>query len=263
MARKRLRVLLLGGGPPGTALYLMASSREVPRFDAAVFADTGEEPEALYEHLEAIEALGGIPVLRRGDIMLGEAVGTGEAPPIPVWSPSRFGIASHHPACAASKADLAEAVIREEILGLGPVEPVPSGLRVSVSWAVPFDEESRARYIADRWQARSPWIVPEFPLVQRRMTRADVEAWLASHYPELVVPESGCVFCPYHGDSYWLRLRESEPEAWQRAVMIDRSIRRAGLPAFLHRSAKPLEEADLSRSESDLMAIEPDGVCGL
>lgn len=46
-----LRVLSLGAGVQSTTLLLMILEGELPMVDAAIFADTGWEPEAVYEHL--------------------------------------------------------------------------------------------------------------------------------------------------------------------------------------------------------------------
>lgn len=60
-------VLSLGAGVQSTTLALMASGGELPKPDAAIFADTGWEPKAVYEHLDRLAAeLGraGIPLHR-------------------------------------------------------------------------------------------------------------------------------------------------------------------------------------------------------
>lgn len=49
----RLRALSLGAGVQSTTMALMAAHGEVgPMPDCAIFADTGWEPKAVYEHLE-------------------------------------------------------------------------------------------------------------------------------------------------------------------------------------------------------------------
>ena len=47
-----LRILNLGAGVQSTTLYLMSIEGLVPAFDWAIFADTQEEPAAVYQHLE-------------------------------------------------------------------------------------------------------------------------------------------------------------------------------------------------------------------
>lgn len=48
----RLRALSLGAGVQSTTLALMAAHGEIgPMPDCAIFADTGWEPQAVYDHL--------------------------------------------------------------------------------------------------------------------------------------------------------------------------------------------------------------------
>jgi len=60
-----MKVLNLGAGVQSTALYLLSmegSEPEVPKFDYAIFADTQEEPESVYRHVEWLQSLGGPPI---------------------------------------------------------------------------------------------------------------------------------------------------------------------------------------------------------
>jgi len=47
-----MRVLSLGGGVQSTTLLLMAITEQIEPLDAAIFADTGWEPAAVYEHMD-------------------------------------------------------------------------------------------------------------------------------------------------------------------------------------------------------------------
>lgn len=69
----------------------------------------------------------------------------------------------------------------------------------------------------------------------------------------------------------WRRIRDHDPVGWDEAVMVDRAIR-VGLrgiraEVFLHRSAMPLDQADLSTPEDhgqfDLFGNECSGLCGV
>lgn len=84
-------------------------------------------------------------------------------------------------------------------------------------------------------------------------------------------PKSSCVGCPFHSDDLWREIRDHDPQAWAEAVEIDRHIR-TGLrgirgEVFLHRSAVPLEAADLAsdaeRGQLDLWPNECEGLCGV
>lgn len=115
-----------------------------------------------------------------------------------------------------------------------------------------------------------PWQVNRWPLIERRMTRQDCLRWLGSHdYP--TPPKSSCIGCPYHSDAMWRRLRDEDPPAWTDAVAADRAIR-TGLrgirgEVYLHRSAMPLDQADLrtpgDHGQLDLFINECEGMCGV
>lgn len=114
------------------------------------------------------------------------------------------------------------------------------------------------------------WQVNCWPLIEQRLSRQDCLRWLARHdYP--FPPKSACIGCPFHSDAHWRRLRDSDPEAWADAVAVDRAIRSGfrGIrgQVFLHRSAVPLDQADLSnasdRGQLDLWPSECKGICGV
>jgi 3'-phosphoadenosine 5'-phosphosulfate sulfotransferase (PAPS reductase)/FAD synthetase len=62
------RVLSLGAGVQSTTLLALSADGSLPKIDYAIFADTGWEPRAVYEHLDRVEreiaAPAGIPILR-------------------------------------------------------------------------------------------------------------------------------------------------------------------------------------------------------
>lgn len=56
---REFHVLNLGAGVQSTCLFLLAREPDADlRFDVAVFADTGEEPAAVYKHLDYLRSLG-------------------------------------------------------------------------------------------------------------------------------------------------------------------------------------------------------------
>ena len=69
----RLRVLSLGAGVQSTTLALMAAHGAIgPMPDCAIFADTGWEPQAVYDHLAWLRSPNVLPfpvhVVKAGDI---------------------------------------------------------------------------------------------------------------------------------------------------------------------------------------------------
>jgi hypothetical protein len=66
-ANPTLRLLSLGAGVQSTVLALMTADGTLPKVDAAIFADTGWEPQRVYDHLDRLEAVlaaAGIPPYR-------------------------------------------------------------------------------------------------------------------------------------------------------------------------------------------------------
>ncbi len=54
-----MHVISLGAGVQSTTMALMAAHGEIePMPDAAIFADTGAEPTAVYEHLDCLALFG-------------------------------------------------------------------------------------------------------------------------------------------------------------------------------------------------------------
>ena len=56
MSSPTIRVLSLGAGVQSTVLALMACDGTLPDLDAAIFADTGWEPPAVYEQVDRLAA---------------------------------------------------------------------------------------------------------------------------------------------------------------------------------------------------------------
>jgi len=63
------RFLSLGAGVQSSCLLVLAARGRIPTFDAAIFADTGWEPAAVYAHLARLTRIAdaaGIPIVRIG-----------------------------------------------------------------------------------------------------------------------------------------------------------------------------------------------------
>lgn len=120
---------------------------------------------------------------------------------------------------------------------------------------------SRVDYIENYW-----------PLVNKGMSRNSCLEWMEKNkFP--TPPRSACVFCPFHHDSEWKRLKEIEPEEWSKAVEFEISLQAAaktqevliGTP-FLHQSCKPLSEVDFiepKETQGLLFGNECEGMCGV
>ena len=52
-----MRILSLGAGVQSSALALMAHKKYIDNVDFAIFADTGNEPDTVYEYLEYLKSI--------------------------------------------------------------------------------------------------------------------------------------------------------------------------------------------------------------
>lgn len=147
-----------------------------------------------------------------------------------------------------------------ELMGYPGRRRIPADLVVEQWIGIGAEEVFRAT------PSDKAWIVNRWPLIELGWKRHDCEAFLRDHgYP--VPKKSRCVFCPYTADFRWAAIKEEGGDEWKRAVEVDRAIRQGFLgskeKAFVHRSLKPLEEADFSKNGgNDLFNHECKGMCG-
>lgn len=255
--------LNLGAGVQSTALYLMSidgDEPEVPKFDAAIFADTQEEPDEVYRHLEWLEKQGGPTIVRTTAGRLGDALESGTDAngngrtdgghyiSIPAFQMQPCGPAGiiQRQCTADFKIKPIEKWIRENY-GAGFGKPIPKDTVVHQYMGLSFDEPKRVIRVKQRFLAKpSNWKV-HFPLWDMQFTRGDCQTYLRERMP-YEVPRSACVFCPFKSDAEWRRLKADDPNGWQRAVHIDAVCRTGtGLDAhrYLHKSCVPLDQVDL------------------
>lgn len=252
-----MRVLSLGGGTQSTVMALLADEgRFGQRPDVAVFADTGWEPDAVYDNVGWLEQQLSFPVVTvtaDPDRSLQQAVTEGvnvRGRPwltIPGWLADRDGNAAgvNWRQCTT---DYKIAPIRAEVrkrLGLKRRSPIPDSTTVEMWLGISADEQIRMRASPDRW------IVNRYPLVDSAMSRSDCIAWFAERWPDRRLPRSACAGCPYRSAESWAELRETEPHTFAEAVRIDALLRSPDHHAFrmfrkrvfLHRRRVPLAEA--------------------
>jgi hypothetical protein len=290
-----MRILNLGAGVQSTAVFLLAHEGRIPPIDHAIFADTQEEPQAVYDHLEWLKRIGEpVPLLhiatagKLGDhLMKGQNSTGGRFAPIPCFTAKHHEKRNEREACSEGiirrqctkeyKIEVVEKVIRRVILGLKPRHHIPKGTMIDQIFGISFEEIGRAKRIVKNWEGRK-WSAPSFPLIEMQWTRADCLDYLKTRVPHLV-SRSACVFCPFKSAKEWL-MTKANPKEWARAVEIDRGLRVPGnvvnrnmdQALYLHRNCIPLEMVDLeaeaekerkknARPLFDLMDCE--GLCGM
>lgn len=267
---REYHVLSLGAGVQSTALYLLRP------FDAAIFADVGEEPKAVYEHLEKLKSLGRSPIIvtsagTLGDDIINPQKGRGSSIPAFVRNLEGKPGKIRRQCTSGYKIQPIERAIRREVLQLKFRQRIPKDVVVHQYFGISTDESSRAVRAAKRFEGHK-WIVPHWPLIEMGWDRKKAEEYaleILGYRP----PRSACVFCPFHTNQEWARIKREDPAGWNRALQIDRGLRdpnnrvvgKLKGAVYLHRSLIPLDQVDLSPpSTIDPMTIgECQGMCGL
>ncbi len=281
--KEPIHIISLGAGVQSSTMALMAAAGEItPMPKCAIFADTQAEPKSVYVWLDWLEKQLPFPVHRvtAGNLAeISKTVRTSKLGnlytdsniPVFIKSPipgERAGLQSRQ--CTG---DFKIDPIHKEIRRMAK-EEIQAWRRAKkpkekpvVQWVgISIDEISRMK------DARPDYIQNSWPLIDKHISRRACLAWMQSNgFP--TPPRSACVFCPYHNDAEWNRLKNEEPEAFESAALweeqyqtsLARITRVRGTP-FLHSSCQPLRTVDFSKkfeSHPDLFNNECEGMCGV
>lgn len=279
MSEKLMRVISLGAGVQSSYLALQCARGEMEPADHAVFADTGDEPAAVYTWLEWLRAeiarsphpfpihTVGAGRLSEASTRLHRSQRSGQTylvSSVPVHVLNKDGTKGMWARqCTRNhKIDPINRKIRE-------LARIPRGAKRPYAVClvgISLDEAHRMK------PARKPWVKNEWPLCDAGITRRRILEWFASMgYPQ--PPKSACTFCPYHSDHGWLQLKTNDPEAFASAVKYEQKLQDAfaratalsGVP-FLHASLLPIYMVNFANSdqlELDGFGNECEGMCGL
>ncbi len=232
-----LRVISLGWGVQSWTLAAMAALGELEPVDYAIHAGTTHEAEGTYAH-----AAKWTPWLEEHGVKVVTVKGIRTEVVRQDWSDSTL-----IPAFTIDKETEKRGQVLRQCTTEWKVRPIRRFLRTVVT-ASPGAVEMLLGISVDEWRRmRSSdvrYIENVYPLVERRISRADCIAWLEIHDLD-VPPKSACTFCPYHSIKGWQELKRVGGPDWQRAVEVDLSIRdkRPAHTLYVHPARRPLAEA--------------------
>lgn len=266
-----MNVLSLGVGVQSTAIALMAAKGLIePKPDAIIFSDPGWETKTTYRYAEWLRGeleAAGLHVIYtdngniRTDLLKAAADGSRVASlPFFTLSPNGTKGMVMRQCTSEYKINGVRKAIKAH-MGVKTAREIKDP--ITLWMGISTDEIERVTDSKERW------IKNRYPLIEMSMSRLDCTNWLHRNgYP--VPPKSSCIGCPFHSDETWLDMKRNDPESWDDAVKVDRSIRR--MPrmkgqVFLHRSCKPLDEVDLNEDQLefqfDWFGNECTGYCGV
>ncbi|WP_406401880.1 hypothetical protein [Streptomyces uncialis] len=237
-------------------MLALSAEGHLPKADYAIFADTGWEPQAVYDHLDRLEqeiaAPAGIPILR---------VSSGNIRDDALDPEHRFASMPLH----ILNKDGRPGMTRRQCTGEYKIKPIkkqvrdllgypypvriPKGVFVEQWVGISTDEFHRAK------DADVQYMRNRHPLIDMDWSRADCIRYLTARGLG-ATPKSSCLGCPFHGNAQWRNIRDESPAEWEDVVAFDAAIRQgnaranaSGNPllgqAFLHRSRVPLSEAPI------------------
>ena len=254
-----LRILSLGWGVQSWTLAAMMALDEMPRADLLIHADTTHEHSGTYDFVRRWT-----PWLGEHGLDVVTVTGSRTEAVVEEWSNS-----VRIPAFTTARASGKRGQIRRQCTHDWKIMPIRAIVRAELErrgirrrpgvvesiTGISYDEFQRMR------DSDVAYIVNSYPLVDRRITRADCTLWLEAHGLE-VPPKSACTFCPYHTVQSWKALKRVGGPDWQEAVFVDLNIRdrRGEHQLFVHPYRKPLPEAIVIPEDEGMRQLAFDDV---
>ena len=255
-------VISLGAGVQSSAMLLMSDRGLIERADYAVFSDTQAEPKEVYEWLEFLKSKVSIPIHVTTKGSLEEDMFNGKhfasVPFFSLMPDGKVGMLRRQCTYEYKIVPMHQFVRRE--MGCKKGERIKKYGRVLMLIGISRDEPLRAKC------SREKWIDHKHPLLDMGMRREGCIEYVEKEIGR-TPPRSACMFCPYHNDNEWRRLKETDRESFMRAVEYEKRLQKLkrwkGKP-FLHRSCVDLATVDFSNTNQlNMFNNECEGMCGV
>lgn len=257
-----VEILSSGGGTQSTAIVALIVQGRLPKPDMVVIADTGREMPTTWKYLDEVT----IPALKSVGVEI-HRIGQDYCSPadrdifhasgtlmIPVFSRQSGDVGKLSSFCSDKwKARVVNRWLKQKH-GLRRID-----YRKWIGFSM--DETRRVNRMMGGEEYKTGLL--RLPLVHDVPLRRDdsINVVMEMGWPK--PPRSRCWMCPNQSDYEWNEVKEEYPEYWNQAVDLDESLRRRDPNAFLHSSAAPLKDADLSEEDDLFSASCPSGECFL
>lgn len=254
-----IHIISLGAGVQSSCMALMAARGDLKiKVDFCVFADTGGEPDDVYDWLETLKKLLPFKI-----VMVKSHYG-------PLHDNLfKWGF-SQIPCFSKNRKTGEPGKGKRQCTRYWKIRPVNRGIRIEtrtfrkavsnesfhVLKGISTDEISRAK---DSQEACQKAV---FPLIDAGFSRADCIDWLKKNgFPS--VPKSACFFCPLKDQESWIRISKDR-KLWPRLIEIDRQLNERG--EYIHPSCKPMESKPFMNENEEQLNLwnnECEGMCGV
>jgi len=270
-------VVSYGAGTQSTALILMGLNQNfgLVRPDFAVFADTGAEPQFIYDYFDYFQNYCkkhyGFDIYltkKNGDSLYDNLINKPK-----VSRNGQFYVSSTPPFFTLNK-DGIKGMLNRQCTQDYKVYPTNSFIRkltgkdnhVNLWMGISFDERERMKISQVKWRTN------KYPLVDLFFNRKMSIDYITNK--GLKMPyRSSCFFCPFHSDRYWRWLKNEHNEEFIKACDLETKIRALQnndsilkFKPFLHRSCKPLCDIDFDADTQMMfpeLIEECEGYCGI
>ena len=278
------RFLSLGAGVQSSTLALMIEKGQVPMVKAGIFADTGAEPEAVYKWFDWLKTQVSYPMykVKIGDLywhtlwFLNNMPLIDDGLSIPFFTKenTKLGVGMMRRRCTYNYKILPVTMKIRNLLGVKKHKKINKKTNergIDLLLGISYDELLRMK------QNKNKYFNNIYPLVDLKMSRQNCIDWIKKNYNK-IPPRSSCIFCPYHSNKEWLRIKENKND-WDKLIKFDRGLRdnkdwwghgkrntRNKNNLYLHRSCKPLEEIDFKNTndnQSNFVESCEEGYCGI
>lgn len=269
-------VISYGAGTQSTALILMALNGDfnLPRPDFAVFADTGAEPQFIYDYFDYFQQY--CKKYYDFDIYLTKKKGSSLLEKITnPQRPSNNGFyTSSVPPFFTLAPDGTKGMLNRQCTSDYKTHPTNARIRqlagtkaiINLWMGISFDERERMRISQVKWRKN------RYPLIENFLNRRQSIDYVASKGIKLPY-RSSCFFCPFHTDRYWKWLKKEHRNEFNRACDLEGVVQSKQnhnsilkIKPFLHRSCKPLSEIDFdadTQMQFPELIEECEGYCGI
>ncbi|MHC1730453.1 MAG: hypothetical protein AB9888_00245 [Bacteroidales bacterium] len=231
--RKRDIVWSYGGGTQSAAIAVMILKGELPRPDYAIMADTTYEMTETWDYLNTVVQpalnLIGLEIvivphsysmydLYQNDYLV-----------IPSYTTQNGKVGKKPTHCSGFwKMKAIRKWLREQ------------GVKACETWiGISVDEAERMKPSDVQWNTNV------YPLIDMKSANRSQCYQIIKDFGWPKPPKSHCWMCPNMGLSGWQYLRKEYPQDFQKAIDFENRIREKNPHEWLHRYAKPIEQAVL------------------
>ena len=263
-----------GAGTQSTFMALALSDPKMrekwglPLPELAIFADTGGEPQAVYDYLELVKPRLAFPleIVQREYVSMKDeykkalSVNSwklGESAPTFFKRPDgRMGMSNRMCTHKYKARPIIRAVIRHmnEELGINTrlrklrKEYEDDALAKQII-CYSYDEFHRA---GNKRQSGQPkWLKMCYPLIDNKINRQDSIDMVVNKYGMPPPPRSSCVWCPFHSNVEWNKMSDADiatAAEYERGIQVAARHNKREVVPYLHRSLVPIDQRPFDRT---------------